>query len=99
MDNDGQRERTAGFTGANPMKELGQQIVILDGGFVYVATCALAEGFLLMSNARCIRKWGTTQGLGQLRSGPTKTTVLDAAGEVVAPIGRVIHMIRCTATW
>lgn len=81
------------------MKDLGQQIVILDAGFVYVATCVLADGFLLMSNARCIRKWGTSKGLGQLRSGPTKETVLDEAGEIVAPIGRVIHMIKCTATW
>lgn len=80
-------------------RELGQQIVILDGGFVYVAECTLADGFLMMTNARCIRKWGTTSGLGELRSGPTSQTVLDVTGEIVAPLGRVIHMIKCTAAW
>lgn len=80
-------------------KDLGLQIVILDGGFVYVAQCVLADGFVLMTNARCIRRWGTTHGLGELRSGPTPNTVLDDTGDVVAPLGRVIHMIRCTKDW
>lgn len=83
----------------NTPKKLGQQIVILDAGFVYVADCTLADGFLLMSNARCIRKWGTKKGLGELRSGSTKETILDETGEVVAPISRVIHIIRCTRDW
>lgn len=83
----------------NTPKKLGQNIVILDAGFVYVADCTLADGFILMTNARCIRRWGTTKGLGELRSGPTKETVLDDAGEVCAPINRVIHIIKCTRNW
>jgi hypothetical protein len=83
----------------NEHKNLGTQIVVVDNGFVYVGTVTLAEDFCLISNARNIRVWGTEHGLGQLRGGPTKNTRLDQAGEVMVPMGRVIHFIRCTKDW
>lgn len=82
-----------------PVKELGTNIAILDAGFVYVGQCVMAEGFLMISNARCIRRWGTSKGLGELRSGPTKETQLDAACELVAPLSKVNHLIQCTRDW
>ena len=38
-----------------------------------------------LANALCIRRWGTTQGLGQLRNGPLSETVLDPLGDIDVP--------------
>lgn len=77
------------------MKNLGLQIVIIDGGFVYVGHCECDTKWFSISGARNVRKWGTTRGLGQLHNGPTADTVLDDKIEVLVPLGRIIHMIRC----
>lgn len=76
-------------------RDIGQQIVVLDRGFIYVGTVFIDGDFLRIENAKCIRKWGTKNGLGQLRNGPTSDTVLDDAGEVVAPMRALIHFISC----
>ena len=46
-----------------------------------------------LTNARCIRKWGTKQGLGQLVGGPTAQTILDPAGTVR------LHVLAVVATY
>lgn len=74
------------------------RIAVLDRGFVYVGLCALDAGVLTITDARCIRRWGTTAGLGQLAlTGPTEKTVLDHAGTISAPLGAVMHLIDCKA--
>jgi hypothetical protein len=76
------------------MTEPTTQIAVLDRGFVYVGICSVADDMLTITDARCIRRWGTTGGLGQLAlSGPTASTKLDKAGTVRAPIRSVIHML------
>lgn len=77
------------------------RIAVLDRGFVYVGQCALAFGVLTITQARCIRRWGSTAGLGQLAAkGPQPATTLDAAGTVHAPQSAVIHLIDCDpAAW
>lgn len=80
--------------------EMGQQIVVLDRGFVYVGAVKDAGDNLVITGAKCIRRWGTTNGLGQLaESGPTSNTVLDPAGTVTAPKRAVIHLIECKTKW
>jgi hypothetical protein len=75
------------------------RIAVLDRGFVYVGTCALADGLLTITDAHCIRRWGTTAGLGQLAAqGPQHDTTLDSAGRVIAPVSALIHLIDCDAT-
>lgn len=75
------------------------QIAVLDRGFVYVGLCAVADGVLTITKAQNVRRWGTTNGLGQLaQSGPTSNTKLDAAGTVRAPLSSVMHLIDCTDT-
>jgi hypothetical protein len=79
------------MTTPNPL-----QIAVLDRGFVYVGRCAVADGFLTITDARCIRRWGTTNGLGQLAaSGPTAKTILDTAATIHAPLTAVVHLIDC----
>lgn len=75
------------------------RIAVLDRGFVYVGLCALDAGVLTITDARCIRRWGTTAGLGQLAlTGPTEKTVFDHAGTIRAPSNAVMHLIDCDAT-
>ena len=50
-----------------------------------------------INDASCIRRWGTTNGLGQLATqGPTDSTVLDFCGPVEVSKSHVLFKIRCT---
>ena len=71
------------------------KIVVLDRGFVFIGriTEIPEEGRTIIDDCLNIRKWGTTEGLGQLRNGPTTDTVLDKCGTVTIPDH--IFMIDC----
>jgi hypothetical protein len=71
----------------------GVAIVVLDRGFVYVGNTRFEGDWCYMTNAKNIRVWGTTKGLGELVSGPLKDTKLDNVGTLMAPIKAVIHVI------
>jgi hypothetical protein len=73
----------------------GQAIVVLDRGFVYVGELSMNGTELTITNAKNLRSWGTTQGLGELRNGPLSNTRLDVVGEVIAPVKSLIHYIPC----
>lgn len=75
------------------------KIVVLDRGFVYVGKVEKSAGEIKITNARNIRLWGTTKGLGELVNGPTPQTRLDDVGTVIAPERALIHMIECTRDW
>lgn len=50
-----------------------------------------------LTDASCIRVWGTTAGLGELAmSGPTKETKLDFCGTVVIEPDSVLFSLLCT---
>jgi hypothetical protein len=74
------------------------QIVVLDRGFVYAGRAEIADGFVTITKAQCVRRWGTSKGLGELAAeGPKARTVLDDAGTVVAPVSAIVHLIGCNA--
>lgn len=77
-------------------RDLGQNLVVLDRGFVYVGQVAEQSDRLVIRNARNIRRWGTTKGLGQLRNGPLTDTVLDDCGQVIVYLRAVISLIPAT---
>lgn len=85
----------------HPLTTPAQQIAVLDRGFVYVGHCTVADGVLTITNAQCIRRWGTSAGLGQLATqGPQPATKIDPAGTVRAPLTSVMHLIDCnTSAW
>lgn len=58
------------------------KIAILQRGWVFVGRYSKNGSDCVLENARCIRQWGTTKGLGELVSGPTSKTVLDDASTV-----------------
>ena len=67
--------------------EIGElRIVVADRGWVFVGRCEDHEdGSVTIRNARNIRLWGTTKGLGEITSGPTSKTSHDHYG-----------LVRCT---
>ena len=76
----------------------GLCICVLDKGFVYVGELIIdANGkFFTIRNARNVRRWGTSEGLGQLAMlGKQENTVLDNAGTVRAMTSELKHWIQC----
>lgn len=81
---------------STPQKQdMGQNIVVLDRGFVYVGDVTIDGDFAIIENAKNIRYWGTKKGLGELTNGPLSETKLDAIGLVKAPMRAVIHFVPC----
>ncbi len=81
------------------MKETDVRIVVVAGGFVFVGEYEEKEKYVHLSATSCIRRWGTTKGLGELVNGPTKETILDPAGLVSIPIGQMLFNIKCSSKW
>lgn len=77
----------------------GTHIAVLDRGFVYVGKCSIQGDIVRIENARNIRVWGTTKGLGELVNGPTSKTVTDDVGTIIAPYRAIIHLIECKREW
>lgn len=76
----------------------GISIVVADRGFVYVGDVEHDGEWCVVRNARNIRIWGTTKGLGELAlGGPTANTKLDVVGVVRIPARAVISMIDTEA--
>ena len=69
------------------------KIVVLDRGFVYIGAVDVDDDFIIIRNAKNIRVWGTTKGLGELVSGPLPSTKLDSVGTVRAPHRALISLI------
>jgi hypothetical protein len=84
-----------GAKSAPAKQNIGQNIVVLDRGFVYVGDVEIDGDFAVITNAKNIRYWGTKKGLGELTSGPLLETKLDAIGTVQAPMRAVIHFVPC----
>lgn len=58
------------------------RIVIGQRGWVWVGRYKESGDEVTLTKARCIRRWGTSAGLGELVDGPLDATVLDPAGTV-----------------
>ena len=72
----------------------GFAIVVADRGFVYVGDVCHDGEWCVVSNAKNVRYWGTTKGLGELAlCGPTSNTKLDEIGTVRIPARAVINII------
>jgi hypothetical protein len=69
------------------------KICVLDRGWVYVGHTEMDENFLTITNAKNIRAWGTTKGIGELVNGPLPNTRLDFTGTVKVPARAIISLI------
>jgi len=76
----------------------GFAIVVVTRGFIYVGDVVYDDQWCIVTNARNLRRWGTTKGLGELAlNGPTGETGLDNVGIVRIPHHAVIHIIDTEA--
>lgn len=67
-----------------------RQIIIAQRGWVFVGDVTRSGDDVTINDAQCIRRWGTTKGLGQLATeGPTRNTVLDPTGSRRAQVLRI----------
>lgn len=72
------------------------RIVILQRGWVYIGHWRREKNNCQLSNAYCIRSWGTTKGLSELVHGATSKTILDKCDGIVEfDWLTVIHTICC----
>ncbi len=75
-------------------------IIVIESGFVFVGFPSVAQHEILgktciLKDAKNIRVWGTTKGLGQLANiGTTAETKLDFVGVVTIPISKILHFIE-----
>lgn len=74
------------------------RILVLDRGWVMVARCPEPDGFALwlpVTHSRTIRRWGTSEGLGELCSGPTNSTILDRqVSKINVPVRCILFIIE-----
>ena len=77
------------------------QIAVLDRGFIYVGKVSRRGDTLTIENAKNVRRWGTSRGLGELAAeGPKADTRLDPTPTVTVPLRALIHLIDCEpARW
>jgi len=72
----------------------GFSIVVADRGWVYVGDIEHDGEWCIVTNAKNIRRWGTSYGLGEIaESGPTSETVLDNYGTVSIPAASIVCII------
>jgi len=77
------------------------RIVIAQRGWVFVGRWNQDGDDVTLTDAKIIRTWGTTKGLGELAaSGPTGKTVLDHAGTVrLHALGAVASLDTKVTAW
>jgi hypothetical protein len=74
------------------------RILILQRGWVFVGKYKKVGTEVTLSDARCVRKWGTTRGLGEIAlGGPTTNTILDDGGTVRCHELVVVGSLDCVA--
>ncbi|TAK56812.1 hypothetical protein EPO17_03665 [Patescibacteria group bacterium] len=70
-------------------------IVIQPHGWVVVGVLEdFREDGITLSHTATIRRWGTTNGIGELRNGPKKDTVVDFEGRTEIPTCNVLRRIE-----
>lgn len=83
------------------MSKKDKRIVVLQAGWVFIGIYnpAVGDKPAHLTDAKNIRKWGTTAGLGEIAlRGPTKETVFDPCGIVIIDNPRaVLFTIKCDA--
>ena len=73
-----------------------KQIIIAQRGWVFVGLVRRTKDEVVIDDAKCIRVWGTTRGLGQLAlEGPLPETVLDEMGTVRMHPLTIVAAIDC----
>ncbi|MBV6442728.1 MAG: hypothetical protein EPGJADBJ_04450 [Saprospiraceae bacterium] len=77
---------------------MAKEIVVAQRGWVFIGDVSISDNEITIQNAKNIRRWGTTGGLGQLAAeGPQEGTKLDEYGTVSLHPLAVIARIKVTS--
>jgi hypothetical protein len=81
------------------------RIFVITSGWVFIGRVEVgADGSHVLNSGgevtilgpACIRRWGTTRGLGQIaKNGPTQDTLLDPCPNLFVPRQQIILSIQC----
>jgi hypothetical protein len=72
-------------------------ILVLDKGYVVYGMASLDDHYWTIHSCCCIRRWGTTKGLGQLAiEGPQEATKLDPQPITRVHELQVVQIIYCS---
>lgn len=75
-----------------------KQIVVAQRGWVFIGDVSEVDGQIQINNAKNIRRWGTTKGLGELaENGPQENTKTDEYGTVTLHPLAIIARINVTS--
>jgi hypothetical protein len=75
-------------------------IVPLQRGFVATGIYYQKGDVGKLKKAAIVRRWGTTEGLGQLaEEGPLKNTILDYCPNITFHIREAIFIMECSNAW
>lgn len=76
----------------------GLAIVVADRGWVWVGKVTTSPDFVEIQGGRCVRRWGTSEGLGELaKKGPLANTRLDAPADIKVAARALIAIVPCEA--
>lgn len=71
-------------------------IVVADRGYVFVGRISVVDNYVTIRNCSCVRRWGTTKGLGEIAAGgPTTKTVLDPQPVTRIHELQIVQIIDC----
>lgn len=74
------------------------RIVVLQRGWIAVGKVSQSGDQITISSASVIRRWGATNGLGEIATGgPTKETTLDKCPDIRAHVLTVVFQLDCNA--
>ena len=72
------------------------RIVVLQRGWIAVGKVSQCGDQVTISSASVIRRWGTTNGLGEIAvNGPKAETVLDKCPDIQAHILTLVFQMEC----
>jgi len=79
-----------------------KEIIIVTQGFVFLGEVSTTSedgtSYLVITDAKNIRNYGTSKGLGQIAlEGPQAETVLDECGTILIPLSALVGRIKCVA--
>ena len=79
---------------------MGKWIVVLQRGWVLVGDLEKDGSEFVLKNGSCVRRWGTSEGLGELaEKGKLTNTKLDPITETRFHELTVVKRLKCSSAW
>lgn len=73
------------------------RILVMTNGWVLVGKFDADKQ--LLEDAKTIRRWGTSRGLGELKNGPLAQTKLDPLGDIAINNVQVLFSLEVGGKW